>query len=262
VNAACAVFAAWLLFGGTHLLLSWPPVRRLLGARIGEATFTAIYALIAATSLLLLAIVIARYGAEGPRGFDLASYPIAKWSLGAVAFIGAALAAAGIANFPRSAIAVLSRKLRPSNRTKHEVPLLPSAIERVTRHPFFVGLVLLMVAHTLLASTLPAALFFAGFVLLALLGLPMQERKLRERHGELYGSFADATSAIPFVTAKDRSRGGWRQVSAAYLPAIAGGILVALLHPLWSHKNGAWFAVLVAGGGLYATARQVRRKHK
>ena len=249
MSPASIVLCAWLLFGGTHLLLGSPPLRTRLIARFGERGFVLLYSAIAALTLTLLAAVVARYGSEGARGPALSAVPAAKWTLGAVAFFGATLAAAGLLNYFRSPIALLRRALgRPVALAA------PAAVERITRHPFFVGLALLTGAHALLAGTLAGAVYFGGFVVLVLAGIPMQDRKLRARHGEVYAGYVAATSALPFVAAA-RNTIAWRDF---IVPALAAAG-VAALHPLWRLGGGAALAVLIALGGLYAVAGQFRR---
>ena len=252
-----AVLGSWVLFGGTHLLFSWPPVRQWLAGKLGDARFLGIYAAVAAITLTLVAVAVAHYGGTGPRGIDLGANRVARWILGALAFIGAALAAAGIVNYPSSAMAVLARRMRSSGAARRAPLSAPTAIERVTRHPFFVGLALLMATHALMASTLPSAVFFAGFSLLALIGIPMQDRKLRERHGQVYGSYESATSAVPFATFRAAPDINFPRQLPVIATAIAGAVLVAILHPVWSLNHGAWFAVLIAIGGLYGVAKQL-----
>src|SRR5437899_13047458 len=57
----------------------------------------------------------------------------------------------------------------------------PRGVERVTRHPFFVGVALLASAHVLLATRLVGAVFFAGLAALAILGAWHQDRTLPAR---------------------------------------------------------------------------------
>jgi len=252
---AVVVLCAWLLFGGTHVLLSSPPLRDVLARRLGERVFVAVYALIASVSLALLAAAVARFGSDGAPGLRLAAVPAARWALGAVALLGAALAIAGLVNYMRSPMAVLARK-------QHETVVLrpPAGVERITRHPFFVGLALLMGAHALLASTLAGAVFFAGFAALALAGIPMQDRKLRAKHGGVYDAYLAATSALPFAAARASSDAGKESSLLLIVISIAGAVLLAALHPLWRLGHGAPFAVLTLVGGLYAVARQMRSR--
>jgi len=245
MTPAIVLVCVWLLFGGSHLLLAWPPVRSWLVHRLGERGHALAYSAVAAITLVLLAAAVARYGSEGVRGPALSAFAPARWALGAIAFIGATLAAAGLINYFRSPIAYLRRT---SGRPVVLRP--PSPVERITRHPFFVGLALTMGAHALLASTLAGAAFFGGFVVLVLAGMPMQDRRLRAQHGEAYAGYIASTSALPVV----RSPIAWREL---LVPAVAGLAFTAL-HPLWRLGGGALFAVLVALGGVYTVARQVR----
>lgn len=100
--------------------------------------------------------------------------------LAAVALLGAALAVAGLINYPRSPMAVLAR-WGGRAATGGKPPKPPTAIERIVRHPFFAGLAIFAAAHALMADTLAGMVYFAGFAVLALVGMPMQDRKLRRR---------------------------------------------------------------------------------
>lgn len=256
------MLCAWALFGGSHLLLSWPPVRWWLSERLGDTPFIAMYTGVAATSLLLLALVVALVGGSGPHALDLAAVPTARWGLGAIAFLGTALATAGLAGYSRSAIAVLARRMRASRASRDKPLQGPTPIESVTRHPFFMGLALVMGVHALLAETWSMTIFFSGFTLLGLIGIPMQDQKLRQRHGSVYGEFEGATSVIPFAAAKSRDSSSSTQLGRIATTGVLGAIVVGALHPLWQLNNGAWFAVAVAVGGLFTTARQVWRAQR
>jgi uncharacterized membrane protein len=230
---------------------------------LGERRFLIIYTLIAAISLTLLAITIARYGGEGRHGLNLAAVPAARWSLGAIALIGAALATAGLVNYSHSPMAVLARRLRAPQEARYKPLRAPAAVERITRHPFFVGIALLMGAHALLASTLAGAVFFAGFTLLALIGIPMQDRKLQARHGDVYGAYLDVSSAVPFAASSRSSiNNAVGSVWPVLLASIVGATLLAALHPIWRLGHGALFAALVNIGGLYAVAKQFRHSRQ
>jgi uncharacterized membrane protein len=237
-------------------------VRNRLSQTLGERRFLLIYTLIAAVSLTLLALTIAQYGGEGLPGSGLATLPAARWGLGAVALIGAALAAAGLENYSCSPMAVLARRLRAPQEDKLKPLRAPSGVERITRHPFFVGMALLMGAHAPLASTLASAVYFAGFALLALIGIQMQDRKLRARHGNVYGDYLDVSSAIPFAATRPLPDGGTERVWPILLAMVAGAAVLAALHPIWRLGHGAMFAVVVTLGGLYAVAMQFRRSRQ
>lgn len=249
MSAPLAMLCAWLLFGGTHLVLGMPPLRTRLAARFGEQAFVAMFSALAALGLAVLAVVTAVVGGDGPAGLALGRWPLVRMLLASLAFAGVVLAVAGLMNYPRSPMALFRTKLHP-----------PSGIERISRHAFFVGLAVFATAHALLAATLAMAVHFLGFAALALVGAILQDRKLLAKHGEAYASYLQATSLVPFV-ALLRGRQSLRVEER--LPvrlALCGFIALALLaaHPLWSAFHGAPFAGLMALGGLFATARRWR----
>jgi uncharacterized membrane protein len=258
VSPAIAVLSVWLLFGGSHLLLSAPPLRSLLSKRLGQRPFVLFYTLIAAVSLSLLIVAVVRYGGDGVPGPNLADLPAARWTLGGIALIGAVLMIAGLLNYPRSPMSVLARRGRATNNEESKPLPTPGAVERITRHPFFVGLALLMGAHTLLASTLAGTVYFFGFVVLSLIGIPMQDRKLHLRHGDLYGDYLSNSSAMPFAAVRRSSEIVKGRVWPIFAASIAGATMLAVLHPLWRLGHGAPFAALVLIGGLYGVAKQLR----
>jgi len=85
--------------------------------------------------------------------------------------------------------------MAPFNTTVRE----PHGLERITRHPFFAGLVLVFGAHALLSTHLIGTVFFGGFVCTVLGGATHQAAKLTDEMGPSYRAFVDKTSAVPFV---------------------------------------------------------------
>src|SRR5256885_10329778 len=137
MSAPTVVLCAWLVFGGTHLVLGLPPLRDRLARKLGDQRFVALFSAIAALTLGLLGVAVAMFGGEGPAGPALGQSPPARTLLGALAFLGLTLAMAGLLNYLRSPMALFRTKLRP-----------PTGVERITRHAFFVGLTLFAIAHT------------------------------------------------------------------------------------------------------------------
>jgi uncharacterized membrane protein len=96
--------------------------------------------------------------------------------------------------------------------------------ERITRHPFFSGLVLIFGAHVILAPHLTGMIFAAGWVVLTLVGAAHQSRRLMGRHGEAYEEYLKKTSAIPFVAIlQRRQRIVWSELPWVHLAAGVGG---------------------------------------
>lgn len=244
---------AWLLFGGSHLLLSSSALRAGLSRRLGRSGFVVGYTAVAAITLALLIVVVWHHGGAGRLGPNLAAEPAARWILGAIALAGAALAVGGLVDYGRSPMAELARRRRASGDPVDRPLYAPSGFARIARHPFFAGLALLM------AATLAQSVYFAGFALLAAIGMPLQDRKLLLRHGESYAEYLRRTSLVPFAASRRAGASAGPSWSAG-LVAIAGAAVLALLHPLWRLGHGAPFAVLILAGGLYAVVRQLRHR--
>lgn len=232
-------------------------MRNTLSIRLGQRGFVILYTTVASFTMCLLIVTIAYYGGRGSAGAGISDIPAVRWTMGAIALVGASLAVAGIINYRRSPMAVLARRWRASNDTKHKPLAAPAVVERITRHPFFVGVALLMGAHAVLADTLSGSIFFLGFVLLALIGIPLQDRKLSERHGDTYKATMSNKNHADSNRNTDRSLD-----RKLLLGTFIGVAAVTALHPLWQLGHGATFAAVILVGGLFAVARQLRSDDK
>lgn len=248
MSAPTIIGVAMLAFAGTHLVLGQPPVRDQLARRLGESRFVALFTGLAAITFGVLTAALAWIGGEGPAGPALGREPTARMLLSAVAFAGFALAIGGIVNYGRSPMRILTVRIHP-----------PSGIERVTRHPFFVGFGLFAAVHALLAPTMAVCIFFGGLAALSLAGVVAQDRKLLARHGAPYADYAAATSVVPFAALLRRRQAFTREDSwlrVIVLPT-AIALVFLLTHAVWSAYNGATFAGLVLAGGAFATVRRL-----
>ncbi len=255
------ILAAWLAFCGSHLLLSATGAREWLTPKLGALGFTLLFTFVSIVTLSGLIAVVAIYGGEGHRAFNLKGVPAVRLVLAGVSGAGAILAIAGLINYPNSPMARLARRMRDQDLAN--VPALkpPSAIDRVTRHPFFLGLGILSIAHIFLAATLATATFFAGLAILSLSGIPLQDRKLRNRWPAEYAAYQDQTSVVPFVGRQKplQSKTGW----TAWLVAVLGAsVFIGLLHPVWAYANGATFAGFILLFGSVGVAAGVLKSRK
>ena len=240
----------WVLFGGTHIGLAAGPIRRRLVARLGEMGFTVLFFLVASAAFGALAAYYAAHRFEGAAGLALANWAVARWVLMIAAVAGLALTAPALVLYPRLPAALFGQSIRS-----------PRGIERVTRHPFFAGLTLFALAHTLLATHLVGAVFFGGFAFLSVVGAWHQDRKLRERRGTAYADYVAATSAVPFAAVvSGRQQLVWSELPLAAL-VIGFGIAVALRlwHSALFASGGAWIIGVVVGGALAAGLSAWRR---
>jgi uncharacterized membrane protein len=248
-SGTLAVLAAWLLFGGAHVLLGFPPLRPWLAARLGEARFVAVFGALAATGLTVLAFAAAWSAQDGGMPWRAADAPASRWALAVVSGAGLLLALGALRGYPRSPMALFRRRFDP-----------PRGFARISRHGFFVGFGLFALAHVGLARTAAQQVFFAGFALLSAIGAFAQDAKLRQRHGEAYREYERATSILPFLALLDgRQRLDASDRWAAALGRAALGVVVLLvLHPLWGLGEGAPFALALAAGGAWISWRRWR----
>ena len=255
LEPALVTLLLWLLFGGSHIALAAPPLRARLVERLGRWGFLLLYYAVAIPTFTLLVGWLATHRFEGAAGLGLGATAASPW-LGAVALVGMALVVVALLDYPRSAY------------TTHNAEAeTPRGIERVTRHPFFVGLVLLGATHALLASRLVATAFMAGLTAFVLIGAACQDRKLLALRGAPYARYLEQTSTLPFAAIlAGRTTLAWSDLpwvglaaggAAAFaLRAAHGGIL---------DHGGLWVSGAVAGGAILFALRQYwleRRSHR
>jgi uncharacterized membrane protein len=260
VSAAHTIAVLWLVFILTHLGVSSSRIRAYCVQRLGPRAYVAAYAVLSAMQLGAIGWAMASLGNdEMPR----APLPTSvRYILAALSGLGALLIAGGLASYARSPMAVLARRARMPGLAAHIELAPPSAIARITRHPFFVGLALLMGAHAVFAPTLASTICALGFATLAVLGIVLQDRKLRRMHGEVYDRYVAQTSALPLAALGRAPALQARYVVREAATALLGAVLLVLAHPLWQWRHGAGFAWLISVFGLLAVVRQFTIAHR
>jgi uncharacterized membrane protein len=242
----------WLLFGGTHVGLATGRVRGALVDRLGDRGFMALFSAIASISFAALVVYYAAHRYEGAPGLALTAVPAVRWLLMAAIAFGVALITAGLIAYPRMPMALFDQPIRQ-----------PRGIERITRHPFFVGVAVLGVAHAFLATRLVGAVFAAGLAVLGIAGAWHQDRKLLARRGGPYADYLARTSTVPFAAALAGQPLAWRELP---LGALAGGLVLAVVlrlgHGVLFAHGGAWIIVAVSGGGAIASWQTWRRTQR
>lgn len=249
------IVIAWTLFGGSHLVMSGSGLRSYMTARFGPLSFTLLFVATTIVTLSLLLISLYQFGDKGASGVVIESTAV-RAALRAGSFVGAFLLLAGLASFPISPMSVLAQRGGHSNRKLSD----PSGVALITRHPFFVGLALLSASHVFLASTLANAVFFGGLFALCLLGIPMQDHKLKRRWGAVYEDYISQTSVIPF--AKLAPRVTFKDLITWAGGSIVAGTLFVGLHSFWSFGNGAVFVGFIMLYGTLGAALGILRRLK
>jgi uncharacterized membrane protein len=179
----------WVLFGGTHIVLSSSPVRPKLIAAVGERPFLGLYSLVAFATLIPLCWY---YGLHKHAGMQLWQIfggpylylPVRDLQLILMGF-AFVLLVNGLVSRPPSAMMVSGT---------------PEAygITRITRHPTFAAIFLFGLAHCLVNGSLSDLIFFGGFAVFSWVGAWHQDtRKTVDVPG--YAQFKEVTSFIPFA---------------------------------------------------------------
>jgi len=237
MDPALGVALCWLLFGGLHVGLATRRIRGALVAGLGEWGYILIFSLLAAAGWALLNAYYAVHRFTGAPGLALGQAGPMRGVLLAAVIAGFTLATGSLFAYPTSPYALGNERTR-----------VPRGLERVTRHPFFVGVALAAGAHTLLAPHLPGTVWSAGLALLAVLGAWHQDRKLLALRGEPYKAFLASTSFIPFAAII----AGRQSLVLRELPWMGLAASVAVAFAL-RYVHGAIFAY----GGLWVSATAV-----
>ena len=252
LRVACAV----ALFALSHLGLGWPPVRQFLVTRLGRWGFTLLFTLVAWITFGSAVATYAAHAEEGPAGLALGGSAAARFVLVPAIVLGSMLMTGAFAGYGGSPYSFGGEQVRE-----------PRGLERVTRHPFFVGTALLGGAHALLATRLVGALLMGSLALFALLGAWFQDRKLLALRGEPFAAYLAASSTLPFAAIA----AGRQRLVASELPygtLLLGVALAWVLRSLHGHlfdHGGAYvIAALVIGPlAILASAwRRDRRSHR
>jgi uncharacterized membrane protein len=250
MTPSTTVGLCWLLFGGTHVGLATRTLRARLVARLGTNGFLALYSAVAAATFAVLVGAYAALRDDAAPGIGLGG-PW-RWLLFGVVAVGMTLAVAGVVPYPASSYALF----RTTSRAE------PRGLERVTRHPFFVGTGLVGIGHALLAEHLVGTVFFAGLAVFSLAGARHQDRKLLAERGAGHAAFMAQTSSVPFAAIfAGRTRLTPRELPwGALALGVATTCALRAVHPDILARGGAWVVLAVIGGALLASIQSWQRE--
>lgn len=233
MNEALILLFWWILFGGTHLVLSSAKVRPTLIARLGQGPFLGLYSLVAFATLIPLCWYYGLHKHAGPQlwqifGGPYLYLPVRDLQLALMGF-AFVLLVTGLVSRPPSAMMVSG-------------PPEAYGITRITRHPTFAAIFLFGLSHCLVNGSLSDVIFFGGFAVFSWVGAWHQDtRKVVEVPG--YAQFKEVTSFIPFAAIFGKRQPlnldefRWPVIVIAlvifylvrtYHPYLFGGVLMAL----------------------------------
>jgi uncharacterized membrane protein len=207
--------AAQLAFVGGHLLLSHPPLRGRLVARLGEGGFSLAYSVL---MLAALAWVVAAYRA--------APF-VPLWDLGAAGrMVPAAVMPVALM---LAVLGLTSRNVTAVGGERHyNAPI--RGVGTITRHPFLWGAGLWALAHLAANGDAAALVLFGGIAVLAFAGMHAIDHKRSLRLGAAWRAIAAGTSILPFGAAlAGRTSVDWGGIGWVR-PVLAVVFYVALMH--------------------------------
>lgn len=212
-----AIAALWLVFGGSHMLLSSLRLRPRLVAALGERGFQGMYSLVALAIFVPLVWIYFANKHAGPHLFYLGGLPGMRYVVYALMGTAFALLVAGLA--------------RPSPASVAPGRPEPAGALRVTRHPVLMAIGLFGLAHLLAASVnLAELVFFAGFPIFAVVGSRHQDVRKLASGDEGFRRFHQATVFLPF-SAPGSLPSALREDAIPIAIGIAAAFVVRYFHP-------------------------------
>jgi uncharacterized membrane protein len=215
------VALGWLVFGGSHTLLSHPPLRERLVVRLGERAFQGVYSLVAFATFVPLVWIFFTQRVAAPVPLALLLHaPGPAWATIPLMFVALNMIVLGFAS------------PNPVSSLTAKAGVGAIGPLRITRHPGFMGVALFGVAHLLVNPAPIDRAFLGGLVGYAVLGCAHQDwRKRRAGRGDPESErFFAETSFLPFVAIlQGRNRLVGRELRPGLLVAAAGAFVAIFL---------------------------------
>lgn len=212
VTAVFVITVLWLAFAVSHVTLSSNPMRPRAVRLFGERLFQGLYSLVAFAVFVPLVLVFAGNKHAGP----LLWYIEPNIVLDIVTRIGNTIAV----------MLVVAGIFRPSPTGITGTPSRrPRGVQRITRHPLFMGIVIWALMHLLVNGFASDVAFFGGFVVFGLLGSWHQDHRQKALPDGAYAAFCQQSPFLPFTR-----RGvikGLREIGA--VPIVVGLLTAGLL---------------------------------
>ena len=215
-----------VLLGSSHMLLSSRSVRARLVARLGERAFLAAYSLVA---LVFFVPLFHHYFSHRHLGAQL-------WTVPDSGAVTALLELANAVGVVMLVSGVLSRDPAPfAGKPLGE----PSGVHRITRHPVFMGVSLMALAHAVANGYATDVAFFGGIAVFSLASCRHQDLRKLADDDPTYARFHAATTFLPF-TGGGALRGLRELRPHAVIIGIAVAVAARCLHP----STGGFFGAL------------------
>lgn len=220
MSAAFWIAFWFVMFAGTHWVLSSLAVRGKLIARLGETSFLGLYSLIAFATFIPLVWVYLGNRHAGGLVWNLAAVPGVRPLAILLAVLGIAMIVAGVLH-PSPSLVGIKQAWGARGLT------------RITRHPLFMGIALWALSHLLLNGFVTDVLFYGGMLAFSLAGAAHQDARKRATEEDRLGQFLAESSYWPFAAViAGRNRIIWRELPwIALAIGAAAAIGIYALHP-------------------------------
>lgn len=186
MTAVIVIVALWLVFALSHVTLSSNPVRPRAVRLFGERLFQGLYSLVAFAVFVPLVLVYAGNKHAGALLWSIEPNVV----LEIVTRIGNTVAV----------ILVVAGIFHPSPTVVTGTPTRrPRGVQRITRHPVFMGIVLWALMHLLVNGFASDVAFFGGFVIFGLLGSWHQDHRQTALPDGAYAAFCKQSPFLPFT---------------------------------------------------------------
>ena len=217
MKETAVVIVLMLLFASSHMLLASRTFRPRLVARLGERRFRAAYALVALAFFVPLCWYYLTHRHVGPVLWDVPDSDVVEVLLHLVNAMGLVMLVAGLTN---PGPASLTGKPRDE----------PTGVNRITRHPVFMGTSAMALAHAVPNGHASDVAFFGGIAVFALVSCRHQDLRKLAGGDPAFKRFHAATSFLPFA-----GRGAMRGLRELPPLAVVVGVVLAAgarcLHP-------------------------------
>lgn len=212
MTAVAVITALWVAFALSHVGLSSNPLRARGVRLLGERLFQGLYALVAFAIFVPLVLVYAGSKHAGPLLWIIEP----NIALGIVTRVGNTVAV----------MLVVAGIFRPSPTGVTGTPTRrPRGVQRITRHPVFMGIVLWALMHLLVNGYASDAAFFGGFVVFGLFGSWHQDRRQKALPDGAYAAFCQQSPFLPFT--RRGTVKGLREIGV--VPIVVGLLAAGLL---------------------------------
>ena len=212
MTAVGVIVALWVAFALSHMVLSSNPLRPRAVRLFGERLFQGLYSLLAFAIFVPLVLVYSGNKHAGPLLWLIEPNTV----LDIVTRVGNTVAV----------LLVVAGIFRPSPSGVTGTPTRrPRGVQRITRHPLFMGIVLWALMHLIVNGYASDVAFFGGFAIFGLLGSWHQDRRQKATPDGAYAKFCEESPFLPFTR-----RGvlkGLREMG--FVPIVVGLLAAGLL---------------------------------